>query len=163
MGMVDAGQGRTHASRKDWAGPDRRTKQTFLSIDKLVDNLAATLTRAGARTVRMVVPDSTVRLKVNPQEMAQAFAMLARLVAGGAAVTILGGSVPIKAGEEREGKGCAFVSISVRAAQPRESGPSGDALAAFGGIIKKHSGSFRLGRQRDEMLFNLYLPVLHAA
>jgi hypothetical protein len=154
MNMVDAGEGRIRGAHP--AGTDKRIKLTFLGIDKLVENLAAILTRGGARTIRTVVPDRTVRIVVNEEEMAKAFAALMPF---GATVTILGAAVPIKAGVENEGKGCALLSVSVRA----ESDPSGDALAALRGIIKKHSGSFRLGRQRGEMWFGLYLPVLHGA
>ncbi|MGD0232828.1 MAG: hypothetical protein ABSC19_21175 [Syntrophorhabdales bacterium] len=157
MSMVDAGEGRIRARGEHGAGEGKRTKLTFLCIDKLVKNIAVVLTHAGARTIRTVVLDRTVRLMVDQEEMAEAFAAL---VARGAAVTILGGLVPINTGEENEGKGCAFLSVSVRAEQSAGSGPSGDALTALGGIIKRHGGSFRLGRQRGETRFSLYLPVL---
>ncbi|MGD0489712.1 MAG: hypothetical protein ABSB94_21335 [Syntrophorhabdales bacterium] len=156
MSVVHAGEGLTRATGRRGAGAGKRPKLTFLGIDKLVENLAAILTHAGARTIRTVVLDRTVRLMVDQEEIAKA---LAALVASGAAVTILGGVVPIKTGEENEGKGCAFLSMSVRAEHSAKSNPSRDTLAALREIIKKHSGSFRLGRRRGEMRFSLYLPA----
>ncbi|MGD0231296.1 MAG: hypothetical protein ABSC19_13205 [Syntrophorhabdales bacterium] len=156
MSVADAGKGHTRAVGERHAGVGKRTKLTFLGIDKLVEDLAVTLTRAGARTIQTAVMDRMARLMVDQEEMAKAFAAL---VARGAAVTILGGLVPIRTGEENDGKGCAFISMSLRAVHSAEPGPSGDALTALGEIIKKHSGSFRLGRQRGELRFSLYLPV----
>ena len=156
MSVVESGEGRTRGEYR--TGMGKRTKLAFLGIDKLVEHLAATLARAGARTVQTVVQDRTVRVVVNQEEMATAFATL---VARGAAVTIHGGSVPIKAGEETAGKGCALLSISVRAERSVEGDPSGDVLPALRGIIRKHSGSFRLGRRPGEMRLKLYLPVLY--
>lgn len=160
MSVVDAGDGPMRARGEHRAGTNQGTRLTLLGIDKLVENLSAILASAGTRTIRTVVPNRAVRLVVNREEMDKAFAMLVTLVARSSAVTILGGLVPIKAGEEYEGKGCALLSISARPEQSVESGPSGDALAALGGIIKKHNGSFRLGTGRGEMRFNLYLPVV---
>jgi hypothetical protein len=160
MNVVDAGVGRLPAKGINRTGISTRTKPAFLGIDNLVENLAAALRHAGARTIRTVVPDGTVRLVVNQEEMVKAFAAL---VARGAAVTILGGLVQIEAGEGNESKGCALLSVSVRAGLSAESDPPSKALAALGGIIKKQSGSFRLGRQRGEVQFSLYLPVLPGA
>jgi hypothetical protein len=149
--------------------PDRsppshtKAKLPFLGIDRIVEHLSAIFTRAGARKIEATVPDRMVRLAVDQEQMDRAFVTLGTTVAQGAAVTILGGLVPIKAGEENEGKGCALLSISVRDEQPTESDPSGDSLAAAKGIIKKYGGSFRFWRQHGEMRFSLYLPVLHGA
>jgi hypothetical protein len=158
MSVVDAAEGGIRTEHR--TGASKRTKLTFLGIDKLIENLAAILTRAGARTIRTVVPDRPVRIAVDGEDMAQAFTGLA---ACGAAVTILGGVVPIEAGVENEGTGCALLSMSVRARQAAESAPSKDAVAALRRIIKKHHGSFRLSKGRDEMQFSLYLPVLRGA
>ena len=106
------------------------------------------------------MPDRPVRLAVDEEEMAEVFAGLA---ARDAAVTILGGVVPIETGIENEGTGCLLLSMSVRAGHPAESGPSGDALAPLRRIIKKYHGSLRLCRERDEMQFSLYFPVLRGA
>ena len=163
MSAVDAAEDLSRASGQRCAGVGKRAKLTFLGIDGLVENLAAIVTRAGARPIQTVVKDSTVRLMINQEEVAKAFATLVRLVACGAPVTILGRLVPIKAGEEYEGKGCALLSISVRAKQSVEPDPSGDLLTTLRGVIKKHSGSFRLGRRDGEIQFSLYLPVLHGA
>jgi hypothetical protein len=105
-----------------------------------------------------VVQDKTARLSVDAEEMAQA---LAGLAARGAAVTILGGVVPIEAGAEDTG--CAFLSMSVRAEHSTGAAPSRDDLAALRRIIKNHHGSLRLGRLGYEMRFSLYLPMLRGA
>jgi hypothetical protein len=158
MGVVDAGKGGIRTRRAH--GAVERTKPTSLGIDNLVENLAAILRHAGARTTRTVVPDRKVRLAVDQQEMTRAFAALP---ARGATVTILGGLLPIVADEGGEDKGCAFLSMSVRAEPSAGFGPSRDALVALGGIIKKHGGSFRLWSQSGETWFSLYLPVLRGA
>jgi len=154
MSVVERGEGRIRARGGHGVGVGRRTRLTFLGIDNLVEHLAATLTEAGARTVETVVQDRTVRLVVNEEEMAKVFTTL---VARGAAVRILGGVVPV------EGEGCAFLSVSVRAEQPAESEPLDDALKALWEIIRKHGGSFRLGRQPGGMRISLYLPALRGA
>ena len=144
-------------------GADRGTRPAFLGIDELVEDLRGVVTNAGARTVRTVTLDGTARLQVDQEAVAKAFAALVRRMACGATVTILGGVVPIKAGEEHEGKGCALLSVFVRGKRSAESRPSKDALAGLRELLKKQSGSFRLGRRRDEMRLSLYFPVLPGA
>ena len=161
MNVVDAGVRPTKA-RGMHCSYDRRTKVTLLGIDKLVENLAATFTRAGAPTIQTVVSEGAVRCAVDQEEMGKAFATLVRLVARGAAVSILGGLVPITAGEENGGTGCALLSISVRE-QSAKPDPSVDALTALRAAIRKHRGSFRLWRRGGDMRFSVYLPVLHGA
>ncbi len=158
MGMVDGGEGDIRGEH--CADANKRRTPAFLGIDELAENLRAVLSHAGARTIRTVMQDRTVRLAVDHEEVAKAFAVLVRRVACGAAITILGAVVPIEAAEEHEGMGCALLSVFVRADPSTEPGPSKDALAVLGELIKKQSGSFRLRRGHDEMRFCLYLPVL---
>ncbi len=98
-------------------GEHARPKPAFLGIDRIVENLSAILTRAGARKVEATVPDRTVRLVVDQKEMDEAFATLGNAVARGAAVTIRGNLVRIKTGEKDEDKGCALLSVSVTGGQ----------------------------------------------
>ncbi len=143
-----------------------RARPAFLSIDRIVDNLSAILTRAGAGKVEATVPDRTVRLVVDQKEMDEAFVTLGNALARGAAVTIHGDLVQIETGEKEGDKGCALLSVSVRGGQavpPGDDEKMGvrDALSAVRGTIKKHSGFLRFWEGRGEMRFNLYLPVLH--
>jgi hypothetical protein len=164
MNLINAGERLTLARGEHFAGEvfprTKRTKLTFLGIDELVENLSAIFTRAGTRMIQTVVPDGTVRCAVDREEMDKAFVMLVGLVDGDAVVSILGGFVPIKAGEENDRKGCALLSISVRE-HSAEPDPSGNALTILRAVIRKHRGSFRLSRRGDEMRFSLYLPAVH--
>jgi hypothetical protein len=158
------GKGGPHPSSPlaSGAGP----KRALLGIDRVVENLSAILTRAGAGKVEATVPDPTVRLVVDQKEMNEAFATLGNAVARGAAVTIHGDLVQIETGEKEGDKGCALLSVSVRGGQAAPSGDDDkmgvrDALSAVRGTIKKHSGFLRFWEGRGEMRFSLYLPVLH--
>jgi len=143
-----------------------RANPAFLGIDRIVENLSAILTRAGARKVEATVPDRTVRLVVDQKEMDEACATLGNAVARGAAVTIHGNLVHIETGEKEGDKGCALLSVSVTGGQavpPGDDAKVGvrDALSAVREVIQKHSGFLRFWTRRGEMRFSLYLPVLH--
>jgi hypothetical protein len=137
-----------------------RAKQPCLGIDRIVENLSAVLTRAGAGKVEAEVLDRPVRLSVDEKEMDEAFATFSDAVARGAVVTILGSLVPIETGEDGD-KGCALLSVSVTGGQRATNGGVRDALSAVRGLTKKHSGFLRLWERHGQMRLSLYLPVLH--
>lgn len=104
--MNDVGVKKDLIQGKHGTGTNKKAKLTFLGMERLVDHLAAILNRAGARTIRTILPDRVVQIAVDEEEMATAFAGLA---ARDAAVTILGGIVPIEAGVENQDTGCALL------------------------------------------------------
>jgi hypothetical protein len=164
--------GRAGALMKSTSHPDSslafdaRGKPAFLGIDRIVDDLSAILTRAGAKKVETTVPDRTVRLAIDGEDMDEAFATLSNAVARGAAVTVHGNLVEIETGENEGDRGCALLSVSITGGQRSPTGHDGktavrDALSAVREVTKRHSGFLRLWTRRGEMRFTLYLPVLH--
>ncbi len=139
-----------------------RRKPPILGFDRIVDNLAAALARTGARKVEAAVLDRPISLAVDEEKMDEAFAILGNAMGRDALVTISGGLVGTKTGEE-EPRGCALLSVRVTGAQRAAKRDLGDGLPVVQGVIKKQGGSFRFSEgPNEEVRLNLYLPVLHA-
>jgi hypothetical protein len=141
-----------------------RRKPPILGFDHVVDNLAAALTRTGARRVETAVLDRPVSLAVDEEEMDEAFAILGNAMAQDTLVTILAALVGTnKTGEEDGRRGCALLSVRVTGAQGAAKRGLGDGLPVVLGVIKKQGGSFRFSEGTDEEVrLSLYLPVLHS-
>ena len=139
----------------------RSAYQACLGIDRVVENLSATLIRTGARQVEVTIPDRPVRLAVEEDRIDEAFAALSEAVARGAVVTIFGDLLPIYTGETDGDKGCALLSVSVAGGQTVAKKLVRDALSAVRGVVKKQSGFLRVREGRGELRLSLYLPVMH--
>lgn len=148
--------------RRDAAHPvsSQRAKPSFLGIDRIIESISATLTKAGARHVEATVSDGTVQLAVDGAEMNEAFETFGHAVAEGAAVTILGGLVGTTADEKEERKGCALLSLSISGGHEGVSLKKG--LQAVQRIIRKYRGALKTGQASGETRINLYLPVLRS-
>jgi len=148
--------------RRDAAHPvsSPREKPSFLGIDRVIESISATLTKAGARNVEATVSDGTVRFAVDGEEMNDAFETFGHAVAEGAAVTILGGLVGTKTGEKEERKGCALLSLSIKGGHEGMGLKKG--LRAVQRIIRRYRGALMAKEGSGETRINLYLPVLRS-
>jgi len=133
-----------------------KAKPPFLAIDRIIESISATLSKAGARQVETTVSHRTVQLAVDGKEMSEAFETFGHAVAEGAEVTILGGFVGAAAGGE-EDKGCALLSLSIR--DGHEGMGVDEGLRAVRRIIRRYRGAFRAGQTSGETRLYLYLPV----
>jgi len=134
-------------------------KPPILGFDRVIDNLAAALSKSGARKVATAVLDRPLSLAVDEKKMDEAFAILGNTMASGAFVSILGGLVGNGAGEDGR-MGCALLSVSVAGVQGTAKGGMGENLPAVQGVVKKQGGSVRFSEGPDgEMRLSLYLPL----
>jgi len=137
-----------------------RAKLSFLGMDRIIESISATLTKAGAKNVEAAVSDGTVQLAVDGKEINEAFEAFGHAVAEGAAVTILGGLVGTKTGEKEERKGCALLSLSIRGGHEGMGLKKG--LRAVQRIIRRYRGALMAKEGPGETRINLYLPVLRS-
>jgi len=136
-----------------------REKPSLLGFDRIVDNLAAALSQRGARKVATAVLDRPLSLAVDEKKMDEVFAILGNTMASGAFVSILGGLVGNRTGEDGR-MGCALLSVRVAGVQGAAKGDMGGDLPAVQGVVKKQGGSVRLSEGPDgEIRFSLYLPL----
>ncbi|MGD0658723.1 MAG: hypothetical protein ABSD38_11720 [Syntrophorhabdales bacterium] len=147
---------------RDNAHPVRppRAKPSFLGMDRIIESISSTLTKAGARDVEATVSDGTVQLAVDGAEMNEAFETFGHAVAEGAAVTIHGGLVGSRTGEKEERKGCALLALSIRGGHEGMGLKKG--LRAVRRIIRRQRGALDARQGPGETRINLYLPVLRS-
>ena len=132
-----------------------------LAIDRIVEDIRAVFTGAGAGKVEAEISDRGMRLVVN-EEMGKAFAALGDAVARGALVRIHGSLARIETGETDGDKGCALLSVSVTAGHVATKRVVRDALSAMKGVIKKQGGSLRFRERDGEVRLSIYLPLVHS-
>jgi len=135
-------------------------KQPVLGFDRIVDNLAAALSMRGARKVATAVLDRPLSLAVDEKKMDEVFAILGSTMASGAFVSILGGLVGDRAGEDGR-MGCALLYVRVAGVQGPAKGDTKDGLPAVQGVVKKQGGAVRFSESASdgEIRLSLYLPL----
>jgi hypothetical protein len=135
-------------------------KPPVLGFDRIVDNLAAALSSGGARKVATAVLDKPLSLAVDEKKMDEVFAILGNTMASGAFVSILGGLVGSRTGEDGR-IGCALLSVRVAGVQGTPKEDMGNNLPAVQGVVKKQGGAVRFSESAadGEIRFSLYLPL----
>jgi len=156
-----SGKKRSHPAGRLPAHP--KEKPPVLGFDRIVDNLAAALSRTGARKVATAVLDRPLSLAVDEKKMEEAFAILGNAVASGAFVSILGGLVGNRTNEDGR-MGCALLSVRVAGERRAAEGNVADDLPEVRRVIKNQGGSLRFSEgPGGEIGLSLYLPVLHGS